>query len=275
MAIRPQPAARLNSRATCRALIPALFVAFSLTSRPAAGQIQVGLKLEHSATLRFEPVRVFITIYNNDSRPLIIGAEGTNLQLNAVVETQARDLLKPTRGQPLCSKLHVRAEGQEMIMRQLDGRFDLTDIGRYTIKVQARWQGLIYESNEVTLDVVEGLILETTERHLSGYTDHLRRYTLRYWKRNKVEHLFLRVEEPSRYLTYGVYDLGRVVRVSRPMLRVDQDGKVTVVHQLGKDCFKRSIFQSDRAEVTLVDQSYHLPNGAPYPNLKRIRPNIE
>ena len=133
------------------------------------------------------------------------------------------------------------------------------------------WRGVVFKSNVIELDVVEGFKIKSVDKNISGYIDKIRTYSLRYWKRGNAEHLFLRIDENDNHMNYGVYDLGKVIRVFDPILRVDSVDTVKVVHQLGRDCYKKTLFVSTPTGVSFVDQSYHLKSGAPYPYMNKVK----
>ena len=155
-------------------------------------------------------------------------------------------------------------------MKEVGDWHRLTRPGTYTIRVEAKFAGRVYESNPVTLPVVTGLVLAETQQVLPGYPDRQRRYGLRYWKRDGHEHLFLRVDETVAGVNwnYGSVDLGRLVRFFQPTLSVDREGRVRVVHQSGRDRMTRSFFKSDPDQLRFVNQTHHLPTGEPYPGLR-------
>ena len=148
--------------------------------------------------------------------------------------------------------------------------YSFARMGRYNLEFYGLWKGVKFKSNAIKIDVVGGFELGSVDKNLSGYTDKIRHYGLRYWKRGDFEHLFLRIDEPANRMNYGVYDLGKIIRFFKPILKVDGDDNIKIIHQTGRDCYKKTRFKSTPAGVIFVDQSYHLESGAPYPHIKNI-----
>jgi hypothetical protein len=130
--------------------------------------------------------------------------------------------------------------------------------------VIASQSGEAWESGAAMIDIVPGLPITSTERLVSGYRERLRRFSLRYWTRAGHEYLFLSVDEAKGGYNYGVFELGKLLRVRKPALRVDRKGDVKVWHQTGSDRYLLSILQSRPDSVTLVRQSDHQEDGSPY-----------
>jgi hypothetical protein len=107
--------------------------------------------------------------------------------------------------------------------------------------------------------------LTRLKRYLPGYEDVERIYSVRYLARGDSEVAFLCVDEVPSGLNYGVFRLGNIIRLFKPTLEMDSRGRVTVTHQSRPYCFTRTNFLSSRHQVYCVDQSYHLPDGRPYP----------
>jgi hypothetical protein len=73
------------------------------------------------------------------------------------------------------------------------------------------------------------------------------------------------VDEDEGKTSYGVFPLGGLIRVAKPTIEVDRKGNIRVVHQLNRDCFIRSEFESNQDGVFFLDQSYLGVDGKPYP----------
>jgi hypothetical protein len=77
--------------------------------------------------------------------------------------------------------------------------------------------------------------------------------------------LFLTIVESASGMSYGVFDLGLLVRVSAPTVMVEGSDRVKVNHQSGPDRYTKTVFESRLDSVRFIDQTYHLANGDPYP----------
>lgn len=258
----------------------ALTLCLAAAALPADAQIRIGLKLEHRTVLQFEPIRAFITVYNDSSEILSVSDEaGKEFDLRFVVEESNGTPVRQTGEAPVCRRLMILPGSNQAMMRNVTDWCRMLGLKHYRIVAEAVWRGDRYVSNPVTVNVVSGLALTEVTRVLPDYGGRIRRYGLRYWKRDQYEHLFLRVDEETGgvSMNYGVVDLGRLIRVYEPELTVDADGIVRVSHQSGRRCFTRTVFRSDHDRLRFVDQTYHLPNGDPYPRIRdseKTKPSV-
>jgi hypothetical protein len=245
-----------------------IFLAFA---RPVEAQIRIGLKVEHETVLQYETVRVFITIYNDSKQTLVIDKEYGDFVLEPFLFNMAKEPVELLNKRPICKELRIRAGAKETVMVDISNWYNFSRIGGYDLEIFGLWKDVKFKSNRVHINVVSGFELASFDKNLSGYTAKIRHYSLRYWKRGNAEHLFLRIDEPENKMNYGVYDLGKIIRFFKPILKVDADDNIKVIHQIGFDCYKKTLFSSTPDSVTFVDQSYHLDSGAPYPNMRAIK----
>ncbi len=245
-------------------------LAFLVVTGTAEAQIRIGLKMEHETLLQYETVKAFISIYNDSKQTLVIDKEYGDFKLVPFLLNSSNEPESLINKNPICSELRVRAGQKEVILVDISRWYNFSRMGRYRLEIQGLWKNVKFTSNVVDISVVGGFELGFVDKNLSGYTDKVRHYGLRYWKRGNAEHLFLRVDEPANRMNYGVYDLGKIIRFFTPIIKVDADDNVKVIHQTGRDCYKKTLFSSTPMGVTFVDQSYHLEDGTPYPHIKDI-----
>jgi hypothetical protein len=246
-------------------------LATALFTGTAAAQVRLGVKLDHAAYLQFEPVRAVVSIRNDSVETLTTdpAASGRDLTLTLFVEHAGGEPARPRRSGPFGGTMTVPPDEQRSFMVDIGEWRDVVRTGRYTVLVEARLGERAYESERGAFTIVRGLEIKNLDKQVPGYADRLRRYSLRYWQRGNREHIFLRVDEPDRNLNFGLFDMGRVVRVTDPKIEVHADGTVIVVHQSGRDCFTRSTLKSEADRVRFLNQTYHLENGDPYPNIEK------
>jgi len=236
-------------------------------------QFHVRLKFEHSTVLQFETAHAFVTLLNDTAETVSTDAaiERQELDLRLRVEDQDGHLLPQRKKGKFGGEQRLPPGATRQFIEDIDAWYDIVRPGRYRVTVDASVGPVRFASRTLPLQVVPGLTLKSIERQLPGYADRIRRYELRYWKRDKSEHLFLRVDEDDGAVNYGVFDLGRLLRVEPPTIAVERDGTVKVVHQSARACYTHSTFKSETDAVRFVDQTYRLPNGDPYPNVKRLQ----
>ncbi len=231
---------------------------------------RVLLRLEQRSVLLFEPVNAFISLANDSDEPFVLNSrQPDNGRSSLVIEVRRDNQLLPPRGSAPVPYLYLLPDDSEELMVDLSRHFDFTGMGRYFIKVRTSHLGEAFESKGQLLDVVKGFELTKRARSVPGQPDRMLTFSLRYWSRDGKEFLFLTVNEEVAGANYGLFNLGPLVRVAQPVLQVNRNGQVVVVHQSGVRRFTRSTLQSETNGVTLLDQTYHLPDGSPYPSFTR------
>jgi len=245
--------------------------------KPAAGGDDLGLALEieHASLLLFEPLHAFVRIENRTGDGFIAGDQDSGLAftIRPVVERMPDGDVPLRESRPRLEDVALIGGRAETMHFDLTRWYDLARTGKYAVWFEVVWRSKVYRSNKIVFDVVRGIELQRMTRTVPGYSDLQWTYTLRYWARphngRSAEFLFLSVDDPAKGLNYGVFQLGRLVRVSTPGMTIDPYGIVSVAHQVGPDCFARSTLSASGAGVYFVDQTYHLPDGAPYPSMEQ------
>ena len=119
------------------------------------------------------------------------------------------------------------------------------------------------------MDVVDGIELKSVSRSIPGDPNRIRKYSIRYWTRDRKESLFFRSEEEATEMVYGVHYIGGLIRVFKPALNVDRKGNVTILHQSGRSLFTKTTFKSESYAVRFVDQIYIDEKGKQYTKSKK------
>lgn len=230
------------------------------------GGVHVSLRLEQRETLLFEPIRAYVSFYNDSDYPYVMDAKdsGRASRFSIEVHRGNETSLVTERSAPI-KYLYLMPDEREEVMIDLSEHYALAALGRYRVTAVAAHHGEYFQSKQSILDIVSGIEVAKTVRSVPDYPGTLRSYSLRKWPRGGISHLFLSVDEPRDGYNYGVFDLGPFIQSDKPIVRVDRKGSVTVVHPCSPDCFTRTQLSSSRDRVSLLDQTYHLPNGDPYP----------
>ena len=229
--------------------------------------LKVLLRVEPSCALQFETVNVGVSIFNESGDDLVIdeGNKANKAHISFVVERKRDEPVKRLDDVSPVTKMRIASGEKQDFVTDISARYDVAQTGRYLIRVVVEDGKTRYESLPVVLDVVNGIEICGVSKVLPGYSDRIRRYSLRYWNRDKRERLFLCVTEDNGRTSYGVFPLGAVIRVMKPNVLVDKDGTVVVQHQTTKDCFVQSFFDSNPDGVFFVEQKYKSEDGKPYP----------
>lgn len=243
----------------------------------ADAQVKVGVRAEYDSVLVCENMNVFVTIQNDTGAPIVINPDGgSNIDLRFIVtRDDDKDKHVPSsHDRPLIARMMARDGETYEGMVDIAHAFDVGGEGRYTVLAEVVWRGRTYRSAAVIVDVVKGLEIESVESVLKGYEDLVRRYSLRYWNRDRFEHLFLSVQRTDTGEYLGVFDLGTMVRVFKPVVMAESSGDVLVVHQSGPERFTRTAFRSTLAGVVFVDQVYLREDGTMF-DAKRTLPETK
>lgn len=239
-----------------------------LTPEARAGLI-LKLAMEYDSYVQFEKANAFVTIHNDDNSPFVLkpGRDGKieGGDVDFVIERRGeRALIPRIRGGSIVTHLSVTPDATKAVIVDVARWFDMSQSGTYLVRAQIKRDGVTYTSKTLSVVVVPGIELAKVTKQVPGYRDKLRHYSLRYWARNRGEYLFIRMDDPSNGENFGVFLLGRLLRVREPAMRVDRHGKVLVVHQSGPKRLTRSLLQASKNMLELIDQTYHLPDGSPY-----------
>lgn len=254
---------KMRMKAVLRLFAPAFLMFLPLAAR---SQIDVTLEMEHPSFLQFEPVMAFVSARNDSDSDLVIDEDkaGESAHLRIVVQKGRDEPAARINKQPCVRKLTVETGKTRDIMVDVSAWWDLTAMGRYIINATVERGGIAVQSNKKVIDVVAGIEIGALVKNAPGDARVTRKYSLRYWARGGGERLFLRADEVETGVNYGVFQLGPLVRVFKPEIKVDGEGNLTVLHQSAADCYTRSLFRSSGESVRFVDQTYHRITGEPY-----------
>lgn len=233
----------------------------------AVGGLKVNLKLKHGSFLRFEPVIAYVSVYNDSGDVFIIDKDDKQNK-SRLIFIIGRNIDEPVvriNRHPLIENLRILPDEKQNIKLNIAGWYDIKAMGRYFVKAVIKWNGKTIESNNTMINIVSGIEITNVSKEAPGHPDSIRKYSLRYWPREKKEYLFLCVNDEMSGINYGVFSLGSLVRVSKPAIKIDRSGNIKILHQSGINCYTLSAFKSFPDKVCFIDQNYQLQNGAPYP----------
>lgn len=229
-------------------------------------ELKVILKIEPLSAIQFETVNAIVMVLNDNNEVFILDETNryNKAHVNFIIEKKRDEPLKKIKDKPFVSSLEIEPGEKQDFVTDISSAYDIAAPGRYVIKAVLINDNVSYESNPVVLDVVRGIEVSSISKEVPFAPSRMRKYTLRYWSRNKNETLFLSVDENEGRTNYGVFPLGYVIRTYKPVFTVERDGKVKVIHQATRDYFIRSDFLSDRDGITFVGQSRIDAEGKPY-----------
>ncbi|MFW6151714.1 MAG: hypothetical protein ACOC6C_01940 [Verrucomicrobiota bacterium] len=224
--------------------------------------LEVKLDVEHNSIIRFEDFNAEVTLVNKTGEPFVMYRDGTSIgpRFSFTVERNGEEI-KTRSKDPFFEKVVIMPDGKKTATRDLTRWYNLSQEGQYLVVAQVEWDGTIYRSATRVLRVVGGISLAETSRSLSDDPRIHLTYSVRYWPRHKKDHAFLYVHDKKNSVNYGALDMGPILRVSKPRIKVDADDNVTVVHRANSDCIVRSRFRASKNGIASLGQELFLPSG--------------
>ncbi len=213
-------------------------------------QIEVSLRLEHSRTIRYEPVVIEVRVRNNSGRELVLGGDEPTAQLWLEVEQGPGKMLRPQEPELVLTPWVIPAGEADRRRFRASRVYDMRGLGPYTMWLRMEVAGRSLASNRAFLDVVPGLELQRVVGEVAPNTAKQRVYRLMTLNRDRAEHIFLRIDDEDRNVCYAVLHLGRLVRVYPPQMRVDRKHRITVLHQAAPGRYFYQVFKPGGEEVT-------------------------
>lgn len=220
-----------------------------------AQQMDVRLELAHSVFVLGEPIVVTLSVANNSRSPMILGAESADkIELEITRETDQTEL-DSRNSAPFfpATKINSGQMAQQNI--EIDKWFTLCDGGKYLIRAVVIKGGLRFETRKRAFDIVPGIPLK---EGLQMFVDkqHLqRKFQLVYWMRERVNRLFLRIEDTPTGQAWDTIDLGVLSKVTEPKLDISPKGEVTVIHRSTQNAFIRTVIWSLPTAIEIAERN--------------------
>ena len=98
--------------------------------RPAEAQVRIGLKLENKTVLQYEPIRAFITIYNESQQTIFINKEYGDFTVTATLIDGRGEPVSLHRKTPLWEDVRIKPGEREVIMVSINRWFDFSKMQR-------------------------------------------------------------------------------------------------------------------------------------------------
>ena len=238
----------------------------AVAATASAQSLQLDVSLECDSFVLNEAVTLSLSVTPLGVAPFIVDDYGDYKQnsLSIILRHEGEGFIDPFRADPPFGTVMAAPGRAEKVTCKLNDWFPLFRQGRYTVQVVARRGGESVASPLVAFQIVNGLEISSTVRILPNQERKARRYTLLYWPRQQREELFLRVEDVAEGNVVALFRLGRVMRVEPPRIEFGANGRVTVVHQVSRDRFVRTVLLSDAENLDVVEQKQLVdPNQSP------------
>lgn len=233
-----------------------------------AAQVAITLTLPSAKALLYEDVIATVVIQNNSGQMLAMDSTHAPVRFWLDVERDDGRIIRRRDDAPLMSGVKIMPGETRTFGFNVPRLYAIRNQGLYKIRAGVEMNGAHYVSPEMTLEVVGGFELQRLTAGVPGDAPAIRTYILSYFQKDSVENIYLRIEDADKTV-YGLFNLGRVVRVRPPEIKMDEAGNVHVLFQtmgmgfvhtaftpFGVQLFAKT-YTGTRGRASLVQQ----PNG--------------
>ncbi|MFH1477381.1 MAG: hypothetical protein ABIH24_07825 [Verrucomicrobiota bacterium] len=234
----------------------------------AAAQIAISLTLPSAKALLYEDVIATVVIQNNSGRMLTMDSISGPVRFWLDVERAGGWIIPRCNATPLVSAVAIMPGEIRAFGFNVPRLFAIRRQGLYKIRAGVEMNGVHYVAPEAKLEVVNGFEFQRLTAGVPGDAHAMRTYILSYFQSDGVENIYLRIEDADKTV-YGMFNLGRVVRVRPTEVKMDEAGNVHILFQtmgmgfvhtaftpFGVQLFAKT-YTGTRGRASLVQQ----PNG--------------
>ena len=247
-----------------------LGVVVGLMAVPAwiAAQIAITLTLPSAKAVLYEDVIATVVIQNNSGQMLTMDSIRGPVRFWLDIERDGGRIIPRRDDVPLMSDVKIMPGEVRKFGFNLPRLFAMRSQGLYKIRAGVEMNRAHYVSPKMTLEIVRGFEFQRLTAGVPSDAYAMRTYILSYFQRDGVENIYLLIEDADKTV-YGMFNLGRVVRVRPTEIKVDEVGNVHVLFQtmgmgfvhtaftpFGVQLFAKT-YMGTRGRASLVQQ----PNG--------------
>lgn len=223
---------------SCRWMLLAGLAAAS----PAWAQVQLTCRLAHQRLVLHEPAVITLTVENQLAVPVDLAGTPDAPALSFDVERSPGRLLSPA-GAPLFSEsVWIAPQGTRTFQFDLRMHYPLREEGPYSVCARLALPDRALTSAKLFFDVVPGLPILSLTAGTRDPADGVRKYSLVSISREMYQYIFLRILDEARNQCFGTYELGPFLRYFKPVLLLDGEAQVHVLHQSGPNQFIHNVF---------------------------------
>jgi len=225
-------------------------VALLLCVAGVQAQVEINWALEHRRTVLMEPVMATVRIVNNTGIELDL-TPGGNARLGFDVEDQPTSIV-PFTGQPLVREAPPIPSGEthDVVVNLLDA-YRILYGQSYMLTPFIEVDGMRFFGKRASLEVQPGLELLKRSYGMPSLGT-AREVSLRLIHRDRIDHLFFRIDNSENGYCLGVYDLGSIIRFFTPRLELDAENIFHVLQQTTPDRFRYSSFGYDGMPLKIM-----------------------
>ncbi len=195
-----------------------------------AAQVAITLTLPFAKALLYEDVIATVVIHNNSGQVLSMDSNRGPVRFWLDVERDGSRIIPRRDDAPLVSDVEIMPGEVRTFGFNVPRLYAIRSQGLYKMRAGVEMNGAHYVSPEATLEVVGGFEFQRLTAGFPGDTHAMRTYILSYFQRDGVENIYLRIEDADKTV-YGMFNLGRVVRIRPTEIKVDEAGNVHVLFQ--------------------------------------------
>ena len=204
-------------------------------------QVTITLTLPSAKALLYEDVIATVVIQNNSGQMLTLDSIQGTVRFWLDVERDGGRIILRRDKAPLVSAVEIMPGEARAFGFNVSRLYAIRNQGLYKIRAGVEMNGAHYIAPETTLEVADGFELQRLTAGVPGDTHAIRTYILSYFQKDSVENIYLRIEDADKTV-YGLFNLGRVVRVRPPEIKVDEAGNVHVLFQTMGMAFVHTAF---------------------------------
>lgn len=207
-------------------------------------QAQVNLEAApgDSCYLAGEPVALEIRLRNTTGQPLVFGGQNPTARMTVSVEHGSGRVINPMREAVYLAGVAVMPSETRNLRMNLGAAYYLRAPGAYHIECAVFWEGRGYAAPTVFVDVRQGAELLSEKTGLPLQKGAGRTYTLKYLQKKDSESLYLLIKDDENKVSYGVFNLGGLIRFYPPELRVDDSGNAHILFQTHGGNYMHTVF---------------------------------
>lgn len=195
-----------------------------------AAQVAITLTLPSAKALLYEDVIATVVIQNNSGQMLTLDSIPGTVRFWLDVERDVGQIIRRRDDAPLVSDVKIMPGEVRTFGFNVPRLYAIRSLGRYKIRAGVEMNGAHCVSPETMLEIVNGFEFQRLTAGVPGDAHAMRTYILSYLQRDGVENIYLRIEDADKTV-YGMFNLGRVVRVRPIEVKVDEAGNVHVLFQ--------------------------------------------
>lgn len=209
-----------------------LGAAIGLMAIPAwvAAQIAISLTLPSAKALLYEDVVATVVIQNNSGQMLTVDSNRGPVRFWLDIERDEGRIVPRRDKAALVSDVAIMPGEARVLGFNVARLYAIRNQGLYKIRAGMEMNGIQYTSPETKLEIDNGFEFQRLTAGVPGEAYATRTYILLYFQSEGVENIYLCIEDADKTV-YGMFNLGRVIRVRPPEIKADEAGNVHVLFQ--------------------------------------------